>query len=165
MKQHTCALSHPLTRCCSLSWVQFPSLSLVSSSLWSVRDHKVTNTGLFQYQSSLVWREHCMPWLLQLQSRCMGFSQWCCCDITFWREAGIRSWCWRPKGLSARVTQELQQGREEEEWQTARQNIVWGGAFLFLNWHSSAHVTDGCHQKWGFGKGTLKYSEVLGKGW
>lgn len=43
----------------------------------------------------------------------------------------------------------MQQG---EEWQVEGKNIVWGGALLFLNSHSSAHVTDGCHQQRVLGK-------------
>lgn len=46
--------------------------------------------------------------------------------------------------LAGRVTQECSRERGVA---VQRKNIVWGGALLFLNSHSSAHVTDGCHQQ------------------
>lgn len=129
--------------------VLFPSLSFIYL-LAVVRDSKSTNTGLFWYPSSLVSGEHLIPLLFQLCCVCFGLYPGMLLPPALEKGLRFHCWCWGPQGLAARVTQEG--SREREEWRVERENIVWGGALLFLNSQSSAHVTDGCHQQRVLGK-------------
>lgn len=149
---YTCCVSHPLVCFFYLGTVSLFKPCFIFSMLWlSITDCKNTNTGLFQLQILDYSSIH----LVRSQGNalfpcCYSFRVFVlgCCNVLLWR-GWNSSLVLEAQRFGSQSYARMQQG---EEWQVERKNIVWGGALLFLNSRSTAHVTDGCHQKWVLGK-------------